>query len=160
MILQWHARLVHSSGVNFGRNVRVAAIMDFRRCWPSSQLEWMVRTADGHLTMRVKGHEEGGETVGEASAAVREDARILPSLMWHHDVRILSMLFVISAAIMIILYQIWLLHVRFTFRFLLSLLHLDLFALVKYRCSKLMNEDDQPTATTCLKNGTSAPNRP
>lgn len=87
LALQWHARLVHSSGVNFGSNVRVAAIMDFRRCWPSSQLEWMVRTETGDLTMRVKGHEEGGETVGEASAVVREGARILPSLMWHHDVR-------------------------------------------------------------------------
>ena len=88
-ILQWHARLVHSSGVNFGHNVRMAAIMDFRRSWPSSQLEWMVRTREGHLTMRVKGREEYGEPVGQASARVRDDdvQSILPSLMWHHDVR-------------------------------------------------------------------------
>ena len=85
--LFWHARLVHSTGVNYGTNVRVAAISDFRRAWPSSRLEWMVET-DAGLTMRVKGHAEGGDTVGEASQRVRDgDIRsILPSLMWHHDV--------------------------------------------------------------------------
>lgn len=39
--------------------------------------------------MRVKGHEESGQTVGGASAHVRDGTlqSILPSLMWHHDVR-------------------------------------------------------------------------
>ena len=45
----------HSAGVNFGRNVRIAAISDFRRVWPSSRLEWMVKQQDGSLTMRVEG---------------------------------------------------------------------------------------------------------
>ena len=45
----------HSAGVNFGRNVRIAAISDFRRVWPSSRLEWMVKQRDGSLTMRVEG---------------------------------------------------------------------------------------------------------
>jgi hypothetical protein len=45
--LLWHGRLLHSSGVSTGERVRMAAILDFGRPFPSSRVDWMLELPDG-----------------------------------------------------------------------------------------------------------------
>ena len=100
-----HSRLLHSAGVNLGGEqlpgpspanrppprVRMAAISDYRRAWPSTALEWMVElppASGGGLTMRVKDHPRPeAAAVVSAGEQVREaELQVLQALMWHHDV--------------------------------------------------------------------------
>ena len=84
--LFWHGRLLHSSGVNTGENVRMAAILDYGRPWPTSRVDWMYEMPDGGLTHNgMREYHEGGG--GEITWDVEEKAQgICTGMGYHHDV--------------------------------------------------------------------------
>ena len=76
-----HNRMVHSSGQNFGSTIRMAAIQDYQRIRPKSQLKYGTPEKPSGM---VPWQRPDGSLALEGRAAPGPD--VLASLQFHHDV--------------------------------------------------------------------------